>query len=265
VPEPAPAEPSVIAVRYGRMDSTRSHQFYRYAAYGEDDGDIQLSYYFWVIELGGSTIVVDSGFHPDALADRPGRELLVSVPEALDAVGVDPSSVETVIVTHFHFDHIGNLAAFPEARFLVQRKEMEFWTGPHRARRAAAASVEASEIEFLAEADRAGRVQLVDGAHQVAPGIGLELVGGHCPGQQVVTVGEAAPLVLCSDSLHFREEMDRYMPFNVFFDLEDMYLTFDRFHAWEQAGGTIVPGHDPSVMSDFPAVPGATDLAVRLR
>jgi glyoxylase-like metal-dependent hydrolase (beta-lactamase superfamily II) len=169
------------------------------------------------------------------------------------------------VVTHFHFDHIGNLAAFPNARYVVQRREFEYWTGPHALRPAVAASVEPGEIAFIAEASQAGRVDLINGDHEVAEGITARLAAGHCPGQQVVVIGAERPLVLCSDALHFREEMDRYMPFNVLFDVPQMYETYDRFNAWAAVGATIVPGHDPQVMADYPAWSGADGLAVRLR
>ncbi|MDP6175158.1 MAG: MBL fold metallo-hydrolase, partial [Rhodospirillales bacterium] len=45
----------------------------------------------------------------------------------LAKVGIDPDEVETVILTHLHFDHIGNLDAFPNANFVVQRTEYDGW------------------------------------------------------------------------------------------------------------------------------------------
>lgn len=258
----------VVAVRYGYLDSSRSHQFYRYETYGEPDGPIRLDYFFWAIRRPasqGGTILVDSGYHPDAIARRPGRVCVLPPVEALASIGIAADQVSLVVVTHFHFDHIGNLAAFPNARYVVQRREFEYWTGPHALRPAVAASVEPGEIAFIAEASQAGRVDLIDGDRDVAEGITARLAAGHCPGQQVVVIGAERPLVLCSDALHFREEMDRYMPFNVLFDVPQMYETYDRFNAWAAAGAAIVPGHDPQVMADYPAWPEADGLAVRLR
>lgn len=255
----------VIAVKYGTMETSRSHQFYRYGAYGQADAPLRMDYFFWILRGGGETILVDTGYHPDAIAHRPGRVCLVSPVDALRSLGIATDEVSTVIVTHFHFDHTGNLSAFPDARLVVQRKEYDFWTGPHAARPAVAASVEASEIGFLAEAAAAGHVDLIDGDHQVTDGVRATLVGGHCPGQQVVTVDGEQPVVLCSDALHFHEEMERYMPFNVLFDIEEMYQAYDKFNGWERDGSLVIAGHDPLVMEQFPALPGADGLAVRIR
>ncbi|MGH3392121.1 MAG: MBL fold metallo-hydrolase, partial [Actinomadura sp.] len=46
-------------------------------------------------------------------------------------LGVDAATVPQVIVTHAHYDHIGNLARFPAAEVLIARRELEFWTGPY--------------------------------------------------------------------------------------------------------------------------------------
>ena len=81
----------------------------------------------------GETIVVDCGFDPEVGARR-GRTCLCAPLEALRALGVEPESVSTVVVTHLHYDHIGNLAAFPAATLIVPRRELDFWTGPIAAR-----------------------------------------------------------------------------------------------------------------------------------
>ncbi len=50
-----------------------------------------------------------------------GEELV----EQLPSVGVDPASVGTIVVSHLHFDHVGGLASFPEARVVMSRVEYE--------------------------------------------------------------------------------------------------------------------------------------------
>lgn len=261
----SPNQWTVLAIRYGTLATLRSHQFYRYEVYGEPDGPLQMDYFFWLLDNGQQKILVDSGFHPDAIRDRPGRVCLIPPVEALKNLGVDCDEISTVVVTHLHYDHIGNLAAFPNARFVVQRRELAYWTGPHGGRLPASASVEAAEIAYLADAADAGRVDLIDGDHTVAPGVQAILTGGHCPGQQVVRIDGERPVVLCSDALHFTEEMERYMPFSVFFDLAASYEAYELFRRWRDDGAVIVAGHDPAVMSEFPAASGAEGLAVRVR
>jgi glyoxylase-like metal-dependent hydrolase (beta-lactamase superfamily II) len=254
-----------LAVRYGTFLSTRAEMFYRYHAYGEEDGPIRLDYFFWLLRLQGETILVDTGFDPAAGARR-GRTCLVEPTEALALVGVTPGQVGKVVVSHLHYDHVGNLSAFPEATFLVQRREFDFWTGPYGRRRQFALSSEPDEIAYLEAADREGRVKLLDGDGEVAPGVLAILVGGHCPGQQIVVVdAPSGRVVLASDALHFYEEMERDMPFAVLSSLPDTYRAYDLLRELEGAGARLVAGHDPLVMDRFPAADGpASDLAVRL-
>lgn len=259
-------EYEVHAIRFGTWSSTRAEQFYRYGVYGEPDAPLDLDYFFWVIRSGTDTILVDTGYHPDAIRSRPGRICEIAPTQALERFGVEAEEVSRIIVSHFHFDHIGNLAAFPNARLSIQRRELDFWAGPHGARLAPAASVERNEIDYIAEANRAGRVDWLDGDGQVAPAVHARLVGGHCPGQQVVVVDAERPVVIASDALHFYEEMERYMPFEVFTDLPGMYATYDLLRELrDREDAVIVAGHDPLVMERFPASSENTSgMAVRV-
>lgn len=255
----------ILAVRYGVLEGTRAGHFYRYSSYGEPDRPLTLDYFFWIVRDDSHTILVDTGYHPDMIKNRPGRVCLIPPMDALDRLSIAPEDVSRIVVTHFHFDHIGNLASFPNARYSLQRRELDFWAGPYGALPAAAASVEQSEIAFLREALDAGRVDCLDGDAELAPGIFARLVPGHCPGQQVVLVDTERPVLLASDALHFYEEMERHMPFEVFFDLEDMYRSYDLFARLEREGTTIVAGHDPALMTRFPALdPAMPDLGVKI-
>ena len=71
-----------------------------------------LDYYIWVVKSDERTIVIDTGFEAGAAAAR-GRTLTRPVSEGLAAVGVDPTEVLDVVITHMHYDHAGNLPLFP--------------------------------------------------------------------------------------------------------------------------------------------------------
>jgi glyoxylase-like metal-dependent hydrolase (beta-lactamase superfamily II) len=257
----------VLAVRYGQSASQRSRAFHRYHTYGEPDSPMQLDYFFWVIRNAEVTILVDTGFNPHAKnAKKPGQQCIIAPVDALYQLGISIESVSIIVLTHFHYDHIGNVAAFPNAQIVVQQREMDFWSGPYSRRPTLCAIVEASEVETLRELNRIGRVRQVDGTASIADGVRAQLVGGHCPGQQIVIVEGPPPIVLASDALHFYEEMERDMPFIGFTDLPAMYATYDELRDLEKRDNAIiVAGHDPSVMSRFVSVQGvAPGLAVRI-
>jgi glyoxylase-like metal-dependent hydrolase (beta-lactamase superfamily II) len=255
----------VYAVRYGSLRAPKSEFFYRHSSYGEPDAEVEMAYWFWLLRRGDETIVVDCGFAPEAGARR-GRTCLQAPPDALRALGVEPESVSTVLVTHLHYDHIGNLGAFPAATLIVARSELEFWRGPMARRFQFATHVEESELALVEAAAAAGRVRLTGGTEEIADGVTTIAVGGHSPGLLITVVrSEGGDVVLASDAAHFYEELEFERPFSVVHDLEQMYAAYDLLKEFERTGAEVVPGHDPEVGRRYPLVEAAgTVEAVRI-
>ncbi|HEX4034679.1 MAG TPA: N-acyl homoserine lactonase family protein [Solirubrobacteraceae bacterium] len=261
----SPTRYEILAIRYGSLTARKSELYYRHASYGEPDADVEMAYWFWALRDGSETILIDTGFAPAAGARR-GRTCLREPLDALRDAGIEPADVSTVIVTHMHYDHIGNLAAFPQAQLTVPRRELEFWTSAIAARAQFAAHVEEAEVEAVAAAARDGRVRLLDGVEEIRAGISAHCVGGHSPGQQITLVEtQTGTVVITSDAVHFYEELELDRPFGVIADLEEMYAAFDLLRGLAASGAVLVPGHDPQVAARFPALDsGAAALAVRV-
>jgi glyoxylase-like metal-dependent hydrolase (beta-lactamase superfamily II) len=255
----------VIAVRYATLVSRRSELFYRYHVYGESDAEMRMDYYFWVVRNEDAVVLVDTGFDPGVGARR-GRTCLCPPLEALDRLGIPAESVSKVVVTHLHYDHIGNLDAFPAAELVVPERELEFWNGPAASRRHFADAVEPDEVARVTDSWRSGRVRAVGGEQALGDGITVIDVGGHSAGQQVVVVDAgASTVILTSDSVHFYEELEREWPFAVLIDLADMYSAYDTVRALgAQQRTVVVPSHDPAVMDRFPRHVAAPELAVNV-
>lgn len=242
----------VFAIRYGTLRTTKSRLFYRYESYGEPDFEQRMDYFFWVVDTPGRLIVVDTGFHPE-VGTRRGRTCLVPPREALGRLGIDPMSVTDVVVTHCHYDHIGNLALFPSAEVVIADQELAFWRSRWALYRQFWEHVEERELDTLVTTQREGRLRTIDTETELVTGVRLLPVGGHCPGQLIVSVDiPGRPVVLASDAVHLYEELELDRPFGVFADLERMYRTFALLKAMESdSGAVIVPGHDPGVASRF--------------
>ncbi|MBF4770518.1 N-acyl homoserine lactonase family protein [Nocardioides agariphilus] len=254
-----------LAVRYGTRTTMRSEVFLHHHLYGETDSPIGMDYYFWVVRNERRTIVVDCGFNERSGGAR-GRTMLCPPPEAMRALGIDPAEVTHVVVTHAHYDHIGNLDAFPTARIVIAAEELAFWTGPYAGKRLFAHSAEADDIAVLRRLVSEDRVDQVRGHTQLVPGVDLIEVGGHTPGQLVVCVRcKDSLVVVASDALHYYEELDLERPFAHVADLPAMYAGFDLLRELTAAPGRLlVAGHDPEVMHRFVPVAGYESLAVRI-
>ncbi len=240
----------VFAVRYGTRAARRHDNFiYRDA----HDGPMPMDYYVWAIKSGDRALVVDVGFN-EAEGVRRGREFLRCPTEGLAMIGVHAESVTDLIITHLHYDHIGNLGLFPKARFHLQDSEMIYATGrsmTHGVLRSAYTVDEVVEMVRLVYGDR---VVFHQGDDEIAPGISVHHLGGHTRGLQAVRVNtERGWVMLASDASHYYANMIEGNPFPIVENVTDMLEGHRRLRKLADSDDHIVPGHDPEVMQRYPA------------
>jgi glyoxylase-like metal-dependent hydrolase (beta-lactamase superfamily II) len=255
---------TVAALALGSHPARTSKLLYGYHSHGRPDTNIELTFFMWALSRGDDVIVVDTGFDETWFAAR-GADVRWSISprDALQAIGIDPAAVGTVVLTHLHFDHIGTVALFPAAQYVIQRQEWEFWHSELGTSPPMLAHTDVAALDHLRQAQEAGRVRLVDNRATLTDGVTVMLAPGHTPGQQVVIVDDS--LVLASDAAHFYDELDHRMLFGTFTDAVAMYESYRLLQAFALAGLTVVPGHDPAVLDRFePLDPQRPGLGVRL-
>jgi glyoxylase-like metal-dependent hydrolase (beta-lactamase superfamily II) len=247
----------VLAVRYGTVRSHKSELYYRWQAYGEPDAVADMDFFFYVLRGGGETILIDTGFRPEAAPPR-GRECLVAPLDALARLGVDPASVARVIITHFHWDHVGNIAAFAGAELFVPERELEFWADPVARNVQFWSAVDPDPLAHIIDAHRQGRAVATGADEAIVPGVRVITVGGHSPGQQIVAVDTArGRVLLASDAVHFYEELELERPFGVAVNLREMCEAYALLKRLEiESDAIVVPGHDPAVAGRFASLDG---------
>lgn len=252
----------IYAIRYATRPARRQDHFI-----GGDphDGPMPMDYFVWAIVGNGHTTVVDCGFGPETAARR-GRQLLRHPVDALALVGIDAATVEHVVLTHLHYDHVGNLARFPAARFHLQEPDIHYAVGRHMRHAHLRQPFELDDVLDLVRLNYAGRVSLHCGLVPLHPGINLHPAPGHSPGLQFVQVETArGAVVLASDVSHFYENIETGRPFTIAVDVPAMLDSFALVQAAASSPAHIVPGHDPLVMARYPSAgPGLDGIAVRL-
>lgn len=255
-------EYEVFAIRYARRDARRAEHFV-----GGDphDAPMPMDYFTWLVRGPGRHFVVDTGFTAE-MAARRKREFLRCPVEALVLLGLEAAAVSGVVLTHLHYDHVGNFHRFPNARFHLQEREMAYATGRHMRYPRFGHGFEVEEVVGMVRLNFSGRLELHDGAVELAPGLTLHLVGGHTAGLQVVRVHTRRGwVVLASDASHFYENMRSSRPFTTAFHLGEMVDAFRTVERLATSPAHIVPGHDPLVMRQYPAPrPELEGLIVRL-
>jgi glyoxylase-like metal-dependent hydrolase (beta-lactamase superfamily II) len=259
-------EYEVLIVRYGTRSTTRGDVFLNYGVYGTPDGPIEMDYFCWVIRNRARTVVVDTGFSRPG-GDARGRTTLIDPREAVAELGACPEDEPTVIVTHAHYDHIGNLGHFNRSPVVIARAEVDFWSGPYGHKPQFHHSVEDSELDTLARVIADGRAILFEDQIEVADGISVVRIGGHTPGQSVVVTRTSdGPVLLASDALHYYEEYDKEMPFVSVASLIDMYAGFATIKAMVAQGqvAQVVCGHDPSTLDRFTRIDGPQGAGVAI-
>jgi glyoxylase-like metal-dependent hydrolase (beta-lactamase superfamily II) len=213
-----------------------------------------MDYFMWALSNGEHTVVVDMGFTEQICRERE-RTWVADPAARLDAVGIDPAQVEHVIISHMHWDHVGNYALFPKATFYIQEDEMAFYTGRYVKYPSFRRSIVVEDVLSLVRFNYAGRIGFCRGSEDIVPGVKVHRVSGHTMGMQIVEVATASgTAVLASDASHYYRNYQEYLPFSTLHDIPGMLDGFELIRRLADREELIVPGHDPEVLKRIPLV-----------
>jgi N-acyl homoserine lactone hydrolase len=167
-------------------------------------------------------ILVDTGFKTAHSMTGAGFEHVEMPPAVLGKVGYRPEDVDSVVLTHLHFDHAGNFDAFPNARIFVQRLEYDRWKAviaalPDRNLGKQSWILSSLDLEIFDRFDRAvaaGKITFLDGDREIAPGIHCRLAADtHTFGSQWVEVAtDDGPHVVAGDCVYWYANIERMWP-----------------------------------------------------
>lgn len=248
---------TIVPVRAGQLSGLDTSAF----VYGRDQGvPLCAGCFMWLVRTPDETLVVDAGPGDPERAAAAGHPPLARPPAertaaALRAHGVDPADIARVVLTHLHWDHVGGLRDFPNARFLVQAAELAAAVNPVAVQRGQYDIGVAGHPPLWVDA--LDRFDVVDGDAELGGGVSLLLLPGHTPGSQGVLVHtDGGSYLIAGDTVplyrnwHGDEKLS-HIPNGIHTDLAAYDRSFARI---ERLGAHVLPGHDDGVLR-FPTYP----------
>lgn len=169
-------------------------------AAGQTEDHVPVTFTVTVVERRGKFIMFDSGTGGQTGGPKAGQ----IVAKNMKAAGIDPAKISTIVVTHFHGDHIFGLMAkdtnaqvFPNAEIIVPEAEMKYWADPAliaklpEARQGLAKRIQATLPTWK-------NVKQVADNKDVVPGIRSINTNGHTPGHTSFSVTSGAAQMIVS-------------------------------------------------------------------
>jgi glyoxylase-like metal-dependent hydrolase (beta-lactamase superfamily II) len=160
----------------------------------------------FVIKLNGKTVLCDTGGGDQVQAFNPTSVFVSGKTFAnMKAAGIDPGQIETVLISHFHPDHIfgllgknDNAPAFPNAEIIVPAAEYKWWTDPSLTGRLPPGRRPlAHRIQTVIPNWK--NVLPVEGEDEVVPGIRFVSAPGHTPGHRAFHLASGTGQLMISN------------------------------------------------------------------
>ncbi len=206
----------------------------------------------WYIKAGDKNILIDTGISSRRSAELTEAQIvdMTDLEEGLNRVGIAAGEVDLVIQTHLHYDHSGNTYRCKNARVIVQKSELEYAQAPHPMQGYLYDPALLRDLRF----------EVVEGDHQILPGIEVIHLPSHTPGVQAVSVNTAEGKVVISGICciganfnppeplrdHQKKHYWKIIPPGNFINLYDAYNNMLRLKG---LGDILIPQHDLSLFS----------------
>lgn len=199
--------------------------------------------YIWYIYGLGEKILVDAGANAEYLSKvrgLPTREIQ-TIDEGLGKLGLGVEDIDIIIITHLHTDHVAGGKRFKRAKFLIQRKELDFARNPHP-------SVKQAYFEEFFEGLN---FEVVEGETKICEEISLLFTPGHTPGGQSVSIKTSLGVAIISGLCSIKEifepppQISASSPVIVPGMHTNVFDAYDSVLRIKEMANLIIPNHDP--------------------
>lgn len=215
----------------------------------------------YLIRHGDAYLLWDTGLSKEYLnkpftqGDADSNSLATTVVDQLAKIGVKPAQVSMIGISHYHLDHIGQAADFPQARLLIGKRDFEALGQPAHTARAKF---------FSPWLQQGADVEKITGDHDVFGDGSVVMLDlpGHTPGHHglLVQLPKRGAVLLSGDVVHFRENLESagVPSFNT--DRAQSLSSMDRFAKLARnLGATLIIQHEERDVAKLPEFPEAAE------
>jgi len=253
------SSPFIVPLDLGDMLLDKSLLYLRKDAGQKEEASIVTAY----IETLNKKIVVDTGppdeerslkYHPYAKSEpnRPDQNMI----SQLDKIGVKPEEIDIVVLTHLHWDHVGDVEKFTNAEFIVSEEELKFALSPIPALYVAYEALQLGmEPLFLKVIKRIKTVEMKE--KEICEGVRVIPTPGHSPGSiSVVVDTKEGPYVIAGDAVfkyaNLKGAPEQQLPYlmsGIYTDMVAMWKSYELIDEIVKHDiYKVIPGHDAAVL-----------------
>lgn len=227
--------PESITFHLGHSEKLRLVTAYAFLLTGED----------------GRHHLVDTGVRSPAEinAGRPPErhwrvESSATLSNQLALRGIAPDDIDTVLLTHLHYDHCSQIGLFPNAEIIISRDEWLSVVAP--AHKEMLRFTRYPRDIYAALVDSAwSRLKLISDMETVLPGVESWVLGGHTPGSTAYLVEtESGRVALAGDFINTFANWERMVPPGLIVSLHQWFMGYRRL---AEAQAIVIPSHDPTL------------------
>ena len=207
--------------------------------------------YVWYIEGPKEKILVDAG--SSAQRKAPGgagttmfpeghNEHVQTLEEGLGKLRLKPEDIDIIILTHAHEDHVQLAYKYPNARFIIQKAELDFARDPHPIQKFTYQPAFIEGINF----------EVIEGDKEIVEGVSVMLTSGHSPGGQSVIVetekGKAVITGCCCIRQNFEPPEELGLPVVPCGIHVDPFASYNSLIKIKKVADIIIPLHDSAFL-----------------
>jgi glyoxylase-like metal-dependent hydrolase (beta-lactamase superfamily II) len=210
--------------------------------YGGFSSSTVLPFNYLLLNDGDHYTLVDTGCGERAENNKHPDEPAGLLTRSLSNAGVSVQDIETVIVTHWHWDHFGGAVldgevAFPDAEFVINRSEAEYIRGV----------VKGWALDYLSQIE--DRIKYVTGVEALGGGVTVKSAPGHTPGMMVVEVSSGGETLLYTSDVFIHQAHVEHTDWIPSFEYDHVAAAASRLRLVEES-------YRQSLLLFVPHVPG---------